>query len=140
MPFKVVQTDEDGELCLSVVPSGWEKDGFLWWPKAMSAAKLMLDESSTPTNKWQRMRCVKKRECRTKLEAEAEIRKMETLPDTEAEEPPTAAKKQRKQIISNSNEQKHVPKNFNEFVPVEIRNPEVSVMTKPIIPDTTVSN
>ena len=33
MPFKIIQTIEDGEMCLCVVPVGWESDGVLRWPK-----------------------------------------------------------------------------------------------------------
>ncbi|XP_065076550.1 uncharacterized protein LOC135700088 [Ochlerotatus camptorhynchus] len=129
MPFKIVQTFEDGEQCLSVVPSGWEKENKLWWPKATSAAKLLRDEHSRPTSKWQRMEYTKKREYRTRLEAEAEHEKMEPLSDTEAEERiMVPAKKTRKNGVSNSSVTKHVPKNFNDFltpanpnVPLEIQ-------------------
>lgn len=122
MPFKIVQTYEDGEQCLSIVPSGWEIDGILWWPSTTSAAKLIQNEHSLPTSKWKRMQCVKKREYRTKLEADAELAIMETNTDTEAEErmnavPSSSSKKQRKEITSNSNARKHIPKNFNEFLP-----------------------
>ncbi|KXJ79636.1 hypothetical protein RP20_CCG000151 [Aedes albopictus] len=81
MPFKIVQTLEDGEQCLCIVPSAWEHDGTLWWPKKTTAAKLMRDENSKPTSKWQRMQCTRKREYRTLLEAEVELQRMEAISD-----------------------------------------------------------
>ena len=62
MPFKIVQTNEDGEQCLTVVPSGWEREGILSWPKTTGAAKLAKNANSLPTLKWHRILCSNKRE------------------------------------------------------------------------------
>ena len=32
MNFKIVQTIEEGNLCLAIVPGAWEEKGVLWWP------------------------------------------------------------------------------------------------------------
>ncbi|XP_055526995.1 uncharacterized protein LOC129719627 [Wyeomyia smithii] len=118
MPFKIIQTCEEGNLCLSIVPSAWERDGVLWWPKTTGVAKLLRDENSHPTSKWQTMQCIKKRVCRSRAEAESELNKMEALSDTETEMTITvpAAKKIPKNIASNLNITKREPINFNEFV------------------------
>lgn len=67
MPFKIVQTIEDSQLCLSIVPSLWEENGMLFWPnKKISIHRLLKNESSQPEKgKWEEMPCVKKREFNT---------------------------------------------------------------------------
>lgn len=91
MPFKIVQTIERGETCLTVVPSGWEKSGTLHWPKKNAVAKLSLEEFSMPSPKWERIDCVKKREFKTRAEAENEVDRMESVSDTEADDVPSGS-------------------------------------------------
>lgn len=87
MPFKIVQTVEDGEVCLSIVPSTWEINGVLRWPKKLRLAnKLSHMEYSQPDSSWDRMMCLKKRELNTRKEAEDELSLMELHSDTENEE------------------------------------------------------
>lgn len=87
MPFKIVQTIEDGENCLSVVPAKWECNGVLFWPKKCHFGKLSRNGESLPDEKkWERMNCVKKREYETRKEAEAELERMEEKSDTEIDD------------------------------------------------------
>ena len=86
MPFKIIQTIEDGEMCLCVVPAGWESDGVLRWPKKSAVSKLSQDENSIPNEKWERINCVKKREFGSRAEADRELLRMESMSDTEADE------------------------------------------------------
>lgn len=85
MPFKVVQTIERGTICISAVPSGWEKDGTLWWPPK-SQMGAVLDENSAPKDKWKSFSCIVKRQFKTYKEASEEAEKMEAETDTEQEE------------------------------------------------------
>lgn len=128
MPFKVVQTIERGETCLTVVPSSWEENGILHWPRKNAVAKLSLEEYSEPSPKWEKINCVKKREFRTRIEAERELERMESLSDTEVDEtiPPPPPKKARPETSGNNN----IVKDFNdvflvpgqEIDPVEVVN------------------
>ena len=87
MPFKIVQTVEHGEVCLSIVPIGWEKKGMLSWPNIRSqVAKLCADENSAPTCKWEKIQCVCKREFVTCADAEKELKIMEEETDTDADQ------------------------------------------------------
>ncbi|XP_058836255.1 uncharacterized protein LOC131692899 isoform X2 [Topomyia yanbarensis] len=112
MSFKILQTMEEGEQCLCIVPSAWEKDGILWWPKATGAAKLLRDEYSHPTSKWQQMVCIQKREYRTLLEAESELERMEALSDTETEEM-VSFKNSCTRRVAPKTSMKHFLKDFN---------------------------
>lgn len=100
--FKIVQTVEEEEICLTAVPSSWEKDGILFWPKKNIVSRLVRDANSTPGIEWTKMACVVKRTAETYAEAESELACMETQPDTDQEAPtvvePPAAKKQRLEI------------------------------------------
>lgn len=108
------QTIEEGEICLSVVPAGWEIDGMLHWPKKSAVSKLSKDEGSVPTSKWERINCIKKREFATRAEAEQEMEKMEAVSDTEADElyvaSPPMIKKTRRE-----NHKKRVRNSVNDF-------------------------
>lgn len=114
MPFKIIQTIEAGEVCLSVVPSGWECNGILWWPKKHLVGKLSQIETSMPDDKWEKINCVKKREFLTRKEADDELDRMETVSDTEVEEiqmPPP-----RKRIRYGQSSKVFVAKDFNSLV------------------------
>ncbi|XP_048481521.1 uncharacterized protein LOC125489538 [Plutella xylostella] len=89
MPYKVVQTIEGGKICLSVVPSNWEKEGTLSWPKR-SEASSMLDETSVPGKNWSTYACILKRTCSTYKTAGLAVKSMENVTDTD-EEVPTRA-------------------------------------------------
>ncbi|KAL9704897.1 hypothetical protein quinque_008415 [Culex quinquefasciatus] len=97
--FKIVQTVEEEEICLTAVPSSWEKDGILFWPKKNIISRLVRDANSTPGIEWTKMACVVKRTAATYAEAESELAYMESQPDTDQEAPtviePPAPKKQR---------------------------------------------
>lgn len=88
MTFKIVQTIEDGQICLSIVPSSWESAGILYWPNNKALArKLQKQSDSVPDKtKWDKMMCIKKREFSTHKEAEVELEKMEAVDDTDLEE------------------------------------------------------
>lgn len=47
MPFKIVQTIENGSIVLTCVPHQWESNGVLYWPKKQ-INKLQKDEGSQP--------------------------------------------------------------------------------------------
>lgn len=119
MPFKIVQTIEKGENCLTVVPARWEESGVLFWPKKSVVAKLSLDENSVPEANWERIDCVKKRDFTSRAEAEQEIERMEAISDTEADEnsapPPPPAKKIRHLQTLNIRDTS-VVQNFNHLI------------------------
>lgn len=118
MPYKVVQTIEDGEICLSVVPSGRESKGILFWPKKHLVGKLSQEESSTPDEKWERMNCVCKREFKTRSEADAEMDRMENKSDTEIEDSQTmlSPKKKVRNEMPTKSQEKFEPRNFNTLI------------------------
>lgn len=57
--FKIVQTTENGLTKLTVVPSGWEKNGVLYWPTSSKCD--ISDSSSKPDSKWKQFPCQLKR-------------------------------------------------------------------------------
>ncbi|XP_062535017.1 uncharacterized protein LOC134204204 [Armigeres subalbatus] len=114
MPFKIVQTIEGGEICLSVVPSGWEANGVLWWPKKHLVGKLSQIETSIPNEKWEKMNCIRKREFSSRKEADDELDRMETKNDTDVENYPLPPPKKR--LRQESSSKVYVAKNFNELV------------------------
>lgn len=86
MPYKIVQTIENGKICLSVIPNNWEKEGTLSWPPR-SEASSMLDENSVPGKNWSSFPCIVKRTCNTYKAARLELKTMENETDTEEEVP-----------------------------------------------------
>lgn len=87
MPYKIVKTFEKGKSKLSAVPSNWEIDGVLYWPK-YNENKLKRIENSCPEHNWRKINCkVKRSDFLTFHEAEKELDKMckksETETDTE---------------------------------------------------------
>ncbi|CAH0696731.1 unnamed protein product [Spodoptera exigua] len=86
MPYKVVQTIENGKICLSVVPNNWEKEGTLSWPPR-SEASSMLDENSVPGKNWSTFPCIVKRICNTYKAAGLAVKAMENVTDTDEEVP-----------------------------------------------------
>ncbi|CAB3222559.1 unnamed protein product [Arctia plantaginis] len=85
MPYKIVKTFEKGNSKLSAVPSNWEKDGVLHWPR-YNENKLRRVESSYPEYNWRKINCkVKRSNLRTILEAEQELDKMCKKSDTETD-------------------------------------------------------
>lgn len=94
MPYKVVQTKENGREFLSVVPAGWEKDGFVKWPSKNCDTKtkalyknLMADVASVPPDDWISVKCRLKRSCETYAEAKLEWKCMSDKSDTEQSDP-----------------------------------------------------
>lgn len=86
MPFKIVQTIENSKICLAVVPSGWEKDGTLYWPNKsrLLTYKMQKQEHCLPVyTEWEKCACIKKREFLTFQEAETECSRMEENSDTD---------------------------------------------------------
>lgn len=123
MPFKIVQTVENGELCLCVVPALWEQNGILSWPKKMAVARLCLDENSCPNSNWEKMNCVLKRELCSYAAAHKELDRMESIPDTEADDVGVVPSKPRKVRRKNENKKtSNVVKDFNEFLQTPQKN------------------
>uniref|UniRef100_A0A182VVL9 DUF4806 domain-containing protein n=1 Tax=Anopheles minimus TaxID=112268 RepID=A0A182VVL9_9DIPT len=123
MPYKIVQTIEGGETCLSVVPSRWEQEGVLFWPKKNLVAKLSLEEDSIPTNKWEKINCIKKREFKTRAEAYEELEKMEMKTDTEMDDEDSRRHRPKKPLRA-ANYRDNVKMDFNKMA--EIQNQSVS--------------
>ncbi|KAF9406096.1 hypothetical protein HW555_013402 [Spodoptera exigua] len=86
MPYKVVQTIENGKICLSVVPNNWEKEGTLSWPPRSEASSI-LDENSVPGKNWSTFPCIVKRICNTYKAAGLAVKAMENVTDTDEEVP-----------------------------------------------------
>lgn len=102
MAFKIVQTTEEAETCLSIVPSTWEDNGILKWPnKPKLAEKLSHKENSQPYSTWDKLICIKKREFqKRKKEAENEVRLMEAHSDTEKESENNSASVQNQKLYT----------------------------------------
>ncbi|KXJ74301.1 hypothetical protein RP20_CCG013987 [Aedes albopictus] len=116
MPFKIVQTVENGELCLCVVPAQWEQNGVLSWPKKMAVARLCRDENSYPSSNWEKINCVLKRELPSYASASQEMERMESVPDTEVDDEAAVPSKAKKQRRKNETRVSGVVKDFNEFL------------------------
>lgn len=87
MPFKIVQTFENGKSVLTVLPSAWEKAEILFWPRRLNETKLIHDDFSVPKKDWKIMRCKTKREYLSQQEADVEMERMGQLSDTENDSP-----------------------------------------------------
>lgn len=46
--FIIVETIEDDEVNLCVVPESWEKNGILFWPPGRKGLNLRKDDSILP--------------------------------------------------------------------------------------------
>lgn len=110
MPYKIVQTIENGKALLTAVPSQWEKEGVLQWPKK-KFEKLRKNEESLPNEKWIMMNCIVKRTNLTLQEAEDEINDMCKNSDTESCEN-VASKKRKRQTTTHNEILSH---NFNNL-------------------------
>ena len=71
MPFKIVQSIENGEFCVSSVPAGWEEKNTL-------KSKLSRNEWSVPTDKWEQIPCIVKGVYNTSAEADANLELLES--------------------------------------------------------------
>lgn len=84
--FKIVQTIEGSKLELTIVPTAWECNNVLKWPKK-NAHKMQKIASSLPESHWFQMKCkVKRNNLPTYEIAENELEKMLEVEDTEQEE------------------------------------------------------
>ncbi|KAF9791794.1 hypothetical protein SFRURICE_020193 [Spodoptera frugiperda] len=84
MPFKIVQTIERGKKFLSCVPSSWENENLLLWPRKGSK-KHQRNEYSVPGEDWISIPCQLKRSDLTYDEAQMELALMQRESDTEEE-------------------------------------------------------
>ncbi|XP_041989258.1 uncharacterized protein LOC121740592 [Aricia agestis] len=83
MPFKIVQTSENNKIRLFTVPSAWEDQNILKWPRKM-LTKYIKDEFSTPEGDWKQLRCTVKRQDIPSYEtAEYVLKEMLNHTDTE---------------------------------------------------------
>jgi len=81
--FKIVQTIEKNKIVLTIVPSGWEANGILSWPR-YKVDKLIKIADSQPDETWFQMKCRLKRNYLLNLEvAEEELDRMKYKDDTE---------------------------------------------------------
>lgn len=101
--FKVVQTKERGKINLVAVPSAWEHNQKLRWPKGKIKASLfnqmVCDASSRPIEDWAFVECrVKRNNIPNYSGADEEIRKMLAESDSrscaESVDPPDRKRKQ----------------------------------------------
>lgn len=84
MPFKIIQTKEQNRVQLITVPSSWEQDSVLRWPK--QAWKFIKDNETVPQADWSSLPCsLKRSDIKTYQEAEKEISTMLMQSDTEEE-------------------------------------------------------
>lgn len=84
--FKIVETVEKNKKNLTIVPSSWEENNVLWWPK-YRADKLIQDVNSEPDPTWFKMKCRLKRSHLFNIDvAEEELERMVSKDDTEQEE------------------------------------------------------
>lgn len=88
MPYKIVQTKEDGKDFVTIVPSRWEKDGMLKWPPKKDGKarelyqKLMKNADSSAPDGWNSVKCRLKREFETYAQAKLEWKSMSDKSDT----------------------------------------------------------
>ncbi|XP_045511410.1 uncharacterized protein LOC123706270 [Colias croceus] len=85
MPFKIVETVEKGKCLLFIVPSLWETNGILKWPKnCLDVRKLVMNENCLPATGWSASRCrVKRHSIPSFSEAERELGLMLERSDTD---------------------------------------------------------
>lgn len=85
MPFKIVETVEKGKSLLFIVPSLWETNGILKWPKnCLDVRKLVMNENCLPATGWSASRCrVKRHSIPSFSEAERELELMLERSDTD---------------------------------------------------------
>lgn len=128
MSFKIVQTIEDGQNCLSIVPGLWEDNGILYWPKSKALLFRMQKQAYSLPNKqkWDKLICIKKRDCATYQDAEKELLIMEGMDDTDLETMDENDNKKSKNIRTKNNVMPvaEIP-DFNYMIPpnnVKVRN------------------
>lgn len=74
MPFKIVQTTERGANKLFIVPSGWESQRQVRFPKKPNEAAFVRNENSKPRTEWPVLPCkVKRTGFLTYADAEEEL-------------------------------------------------------------------
>ena len=84
MPFKIIQTKERNKVKLIAVPSTWEHNSVLRWPK--QPQKIINDDTSLPQAHWCSIPCsVIRNNINTYEAAVKEINIMLTQRDTEEE-------------------------------------------------------
>lgn len=82
MPFKIVQTKENNQFLLTIVPQKWEKNGELMWPPDKKSGNEK-NEASKPQSNWTKMLCrLKRRNIKTYGDAEKIIVQMRQSYDT----------------------------------------------------------
>ncbi|KAF5283126.1 hypothetical protein FQR65_LT14055 [Abscondita terminalis] len=83
--FKIVQTIEKGKKQLTIVPTAWESNGILWWPK-FGAERLAKIPDCVPEENWFSIKCELKRDHLLNYStAESELERMLDYDDTESE-------------------------------------------------------
>ncbi|XP_041983125.1 uncharacterized protein LOC121736130 [Aricia agestis] len=86
MPFKIVETTENGNSLLTTVPANWEHRGTLYWPRKNEAI-LIKAEDSTPEINWKSMPCIVKRNNIPNYESsEQQIALMSDMSDTDTDQ------------------------------------------------------
>lgn len=84
--FKIIQTIENNQAKLTIIPSEWEKNGILYWPRKNSE-KLHKNANSIPEKNWMTMKCKVKRSFIPRYEdAQEELGNMLLKSDTEKEQ------------------------------------------------------
>lgn len=85
--FIIVETIEDDEVNLCVVPESWEKNGILFWPPGRKDLNLRKDDSILPDcNNWSKQKCTVKRKNFTTFQAAIKAEKYLSQFNTEDEE------------------------------------------------------
>ena len=89
MPFKIVETIENGNVYLCVIPHCWEDNGTLYWPPGKySANSMRKDEASQPNlESWSKQPCTVKRQGIASFSEASKIEeRMSQFSDTEEEQ------------------------------------------------------
>lgn len=98
--FKIVETIEKARKELTIIPSAWECNGQLFWPR-LRADKLVQISDSIPEDNWFTMPCKVKRNYLINYEVAEELERMLNEDETEQEELMKVAveKKKRNRVV-----------------------------------------
>lgn len=85
--YIIVETIEDNDINLCVVPESWEKNGTLFWPPGRKGLTLRKDDNILPDyNTWSKQKCTVKRKNFTTFHAAVKAEKyLSQFDDTEDE-------------------------------------------------------
>lgn len=102
MPFKIVRTLEKGKYRHWIVPSKWESNNIVKWPKR-NISKLVKCDDYLPDPDWQQIKCqVKRKNIPTYNDAERELANLLCVTDTDEDQINDKMTKSKQQEINES--------------------------------------